>query len=201
MTATVTFARMPHRMLLTSVVLTCWLTASAQDTTDYVQPAPPPQRSSDARPFRDRIWFGGGVMLTFGTVTNIGVSPIVGYKLDRKGKLSAGLGVNYNYFSDNRYTPKYESSTYGWSVLTRYRVIPQIFLHAEYNSQNYELYNPFGDETRREWVPFLLLGGGVSQPIGGNSSFYFQILWDVIQDERSPYGGQPWITGGVGIGF
>lgn len=192
---------MMQKALLAFILSSVFTTSNAQDTTDYVRPAPPPEKTGDTRPFRDRIWFGGGLILTFGSVTNIGVSPLMGYKVDRKGKLSAGLGVNYNYFSDNRYTPKYESSTYGWSLFSRYRVLQPVFLHAEYNAQNYELYNPFGDEVRREWVPFLLVGGGVVQPLGGNSSFYFQVLWDVIQDERSPYGGQPWITGGVGIGF
>ncbi len=173
---------------------------SAQDTTEYVQKDPPKEKRNGT-PFADRLWFGGGVILSFGTVTNLGVSPLVGYKIDEKGKLSAGLGINYNYFSDNRYVPKYESSTYGWSVFSRYRVIPQIYLHAEFNAQNYELYDPFSEKPRRDWVPFMLVGGGVAQPMGANSVIYFQILWDVIQDVRSPYGGQPWITGGVGVGF
>lgn len=155
----------------------------------------------DPRPLKDRLWFGGGVVLMFGTVTNLGVAPLVGYKVDQKGKFSTGIGLNYYYFKDDRYVPAYESTNYGWSVFTRYRVIPQAYLHAEFNNQNYEIFNPFSDVAQREWVPFLLLGGGISQHLGGNSYLTFQILWDVILDERSPYGGQPWITGGVGVGF
>ncbi|MCC7502472.1 MAG: hypothetical protein IT229_08070 [Flavobacteriales bacterium] len=176
-------------------------TTKAQDYAQEPAPPPAPKEKKDPRPLKDRLYFGGGVNLSFGTVSNLGVSPMVGYKIDQKGKWSAGLIVNYNYFSDNRYTPKYESSTYGGSLFTRYRVIPQLYLHAEYNQQNYELYSPFSDQSRREWVPFLLLGGGYAQPVGGNSFITFQVLWDVIQDTRSPYGNQPWITGGVGVGF
>ncbi len=189
------------RTLIRIWALLAVTSVAAQDTTEYVQTAPVPAEKKDARPLKDRLWFGGGVILSFGTVTNLGVSPLVGYKVDKKGKFSTGLGVNYTYFSDDRYTPTYESSTYGWSIFSRYRVIPQIYLHAEYNQQNYELYSLTADKAVREWVPFLLVGAGFAQPIGGNSYLTFQILWDVIQDVRSPYGGQPWITGGVGIGF
>lgn len=163
------------------------------------RPAPTPR--PDSRPLKDRLWFGGGVSLMFGTVTNLGIAPLVGYKIDEKGRWSAGVGGNYYYFSDSRYKPAYESSTYGWSLFSRYRVIPQAYLHAEYNSQNYAIYNPFGESDRREWVPFLLVGGGYAQSIGGRSYMTFQVLWDVIQDVRSPYGSQPFFTMGVGVGF
>lgn len=173
---------------------------------DYAQPSAPSRNANsaprtDTRPLKDRVWFGGGVSVMFGTVTNLGVSPMVGYKIDEKGKWSAGLGLNYFYFSDSRYTPRYESSNYGGSLFTRYRVIPQAFLHAEYNLQNYEIYTPFAENGAREWVPFLLLGGGYAQHMGGNSYLTAQVLWDVIQDIRSPYGSQPFFTMGVGVGF
>ena len=171
---------------------------------DYAISAPAPKPSSDKkdpRPMKDRLWYGGGVSLMFGTVTNMGIAPMVGYKIDQKGKWSAGLGANYFYFKDSRYVIPYESSNYGWSLFQRYRVIPQAFLHASYNSQNYEIYNPFGDSFQREWVPFLMVGGGYAQQLGGNSVMMFQIAWDVIQDIRSPYGGQPFFSVGAGVGF
>lgn len=192
------------RNLLLSFSLLLADAALAQDYAIEPKPTPAPtssQQPKDPRPLADRLWFGGGVSLGFGTVTNLGVSPMVGYKIDQKGKWSAGLGVNYFYFKDSRYVPSYESSNYGYSVFTRYRVIPQAFLSASYNSQNYEIYNPFGDLNRREWVPFLLLGGGYSQHLGGNSYMTFQVAWDVIQDIRSPYGSQPFFSVGVGVGF
>ncbi len=195
-------------MRITTSLATLLLFASTALAQDYAveraQPAaapPPAQPDHDARPLRDRIWFGGGVSLMFGTVTNLGIAPMVGYKIDQKGKWSAGLGGNYYYFSDNRYNPAYESSTYGWSLFSRYRVIPQAYLHAEYNAQNYLMYSPYADVSQREWVPFLLVGGGYAQPVGGHSYMTFQVLWDVIQDIRSPYGSQPFFTAGVGVGF
>jgi len=187
-------------VLLVASLLTAG-TVLAQDYAINPEPPAPPKDKKDPRPLKDRLWFGGGVSLMFGTVTNLGVAPMVGYKVDQKGKLSTGIGLNYYYFKDSRYVPSYESSNYGWSLFSRYRVIPQAYLHAEFNSQNYEIYNPFGDDRRREWVPFLLVGGGYSQQLAGNSYMTVQILWDVIQDIRSPYGSAPFFTAGFGVGF
>lgn len=181
-----------ERLIITMLLAVVAITSNAQQGR---------RAPKDTRPMSERLWFGGGVSLMFGTVTNLGVAPLVGYKVDPKGRLSTGLGMNYYYFSDNRYQPAYESSSYGWSVFSRYRVIPQVYLHAEYNAQNYELYSPFTDATTREWVPFLLVGGGYAQQLGGRSFLTFQVLWDLIQDSRSPYGSQPFITAGVGVGF
>ncbi|MBK9596846.1 MAG: hypothetical protein IPO60_00625 [Flavobacteriales bacterium] len=51
-------------------------------------------------------------------------------------------------------------------------------------------------------MPHLLLGAGYVQPIGGRSSFYLQVLFEVLQDPNSIYYGQgPILSGGVGIGF
>jgi hypothetical protein len=51
-------------------------------------------------------------------------------------------------------------------------------------------------------VPFLFLGGGLSQQLGENSWMYVQILFDVLQDENSPYSsGEPFYSIGFGVGF
>jgi hypothetical protein len=176
-------------------------TGLAQDYVQEPVPPPPPKVKKDPRSLVDRLYFGGGVSLMFGTVTNLGVAPVVGYKIDQKGKLSSGIGLNYFYFRDDRFVPSYESSNYGWSLFSRYRVIPQAYLHAEYNSQNFEIYTPFAETYQREWVPYLLVGGGYAQQLAGNSYLTFQVLWDVIQDSRSPYGAQPFLQAGVGVGF
>ncbi len=174
---------------------------NAQDTTDYVGNEQPKQ-NKDSRPFKDRIWFGGGLGLNFGSVTAIQIEPLVGYKVDQKGKFSVGTGITYWYFSDNRYVPRIEYDAYGYRLFTRYRVIPQAYLHSEFLHMNAERYIGIGEGVQRVWVPHLLVGGGYVQPIGAHSSFALQILWEVLQDPQSVYYGQgPIISGGVGFGF
>ncbi|NBC24998.1 MAG: hypothetical protein GVX78_05220 [Bacteroidetes bacterium] len=62
-------------------------------------------------PLKERIFVGGGLGLSFGTITNIRIAPVVGYRVSPD--LSFGLGPSYQYYSDSRFTPKLESTIYG----------------------------------------------------------------------------------------
>ena len=169
-----------------------------QDTTDVENP-PLKQPQQQKTPLNNRIYFGGDVGLTFGNYTRIAVYPLVGYKITHN--FSVGLKVGYEYIKDKRYTTTYETSNYGGSVFLRYRIIPQLYVHGEYAMTNYELYNSLG-ESSRKWVPFLLLGAGFSQSLGGNVYLNIQVLFDVLQNENSPYNRwDPFFSAGIGVGF
>jgi hypothetical protein len=163
------------------------------------------ERAGDAPPsFRDRIWFGGGVGLSFGTFTAIQLDPMVGYKVDKPGKLSLGVGGSYWYFRDNRFSIPYEFNAYGYRIFSRYRFIEQAFAHVEWLHMNVETrrFGPLSDIGRRAWVPHLLVGGGYMQRLGGRSSVFLQVLFDVVQDPNSLYYGVgPIFGGGVAVGF
>jgi len=169
----------------------------AQDTDDYVQPQ---KEKKEPRPLKDRIWFGGGIGLNFGTITAIQVAPLVGYFLDQKKKVSTGVGITYTYFRDNRFVPAYSSNLYGYLLFARYRPISQFYVHGEFLHMNADLYN-FQDQLVRIWIPHILLGGGYVQPLGGRSSIYIQVLFDVLQDPNSLFATQPLFSAGVGFGF
>ena len=160
--------------------------------------ASPSLNNRNENKFNDRIYFGGNIGLMFGDYTLIGIYPLVGYKFTQK--LSCGTKISYEYIHDKRYSTTYETSTYGGSLFSRYRIIPQIYTHVEFAEMNYELFYTF--ESKREWVPFLFVGAGISQPIGRNSWMNIQVLFDILQDEHSPYKkGEPFYSVGFGIGF
>jgi hypothetical protein len=106
----------------------------AQDTLSKA----PPKVRKDPRPLSERFWFGGGVGLSFGTVTSIQIDPMVGYKVDQAGKFSVGLGGSYWRFEDNRFAPAYTFTGYGYRTFTRYRFIEQLYAHAEFLHMNVE---------------------------------------------------------------
>ena len=139
-----------------------------QDTTqlatqqDQQQQQQKPVKQQQA-PIYKRVYVGGYMSLTVGSYTRIGVYPLLGYKFTPK--LSGGLKIGYEYIRDNRYADTYTSSNYGGSIFARYRIIPRLYFHVEYEQFSYELYN-FDGTSNREWVPFLYVGGGYSQPIG-----------------------------------
>jgi hypothetical protein len=103
--------------------------------------------------------------------------------------------------------PSLNSSNYGGSIFARYRIIPQIYAHAEYVYFSYEQISSINFSgnsynTERVWVPFLLLGGGVSQMVSPGVWVFAEVLFDVINDPNSPYkSGDPFVSFGVGVGF
>lgn len=146
-----------------------------------------------------RVFYGGSLGFSFGNVTSVRVNPLVGYRLTPK--LSAGVTALYEYTGYNTYYGKQNYNNFGGSVFTRYRFIPQIYAHAEFNYTNYEWSDAL-NERYREGVPFLLLGGGFAQRVGANTYAYGQILFDVLQHENSPYTEwTPFYSVGVSVGF
>lgn len=171
--------------------------ATQQEQQEQPQKQKPPKKQQ--APIYKRVYVGGYMSLTVGSYTRIGVYPLLGYKFTPK--LSGGLKIGYEYVRDNRYTSTYTSSNYGGSIFARYRLIPRLYFHVEYEYFSYELYNSDGT-SNREWVPFLYLGGGYSQPIGRNVWLNAQVLFDVLQNERSPYSNwTPIFSVGVAAGF
>lgn len=187
------FSSFPFKHALFIALLSGPVLACGQSTS--------PTPKKDTRPLGDRIWFGGGLGLGFGTVTSIQIEPLVGYFIDKENKLSVGTGVSYWYYSDNRYIPKITNDGWGYRLFTRYRPIQPLYVHAEFFHLNAERYSFLTDTYQRIWIPHILLGGGYVQSMGGRSSIYLQVLFDVLQDPNSVYGAQPILSGGIGVGF
>ena len=169
-------------------------TVAQQDSTRSTY-----EKTSPKKPLSEKIYYGGGIGFNFwGDYFRIAVEPMVGCKVTPK--LSAGVKLMYEYIE---YSTASETTynNFGGSLFSRFRVIPQFYLHAEFAYYGYQYSTKFTD-SEREWVPFLLLGGGYSQQISKNTWAYAQALWDVIQDDKSPYSNsEPWISVGVGVGF
>ncbi len=145
------------------------------------------------------VYYGGNIGLSFGDYFRLSVIPLVGYKLSNEA--SVGMKVGYEYIQDKRHSETTTYSNYGGSVFTRYRFHPQTYAHAEFAYMSYK-FKISNFESDREWVPFILLGGGFIQPISKNSAFIVEVLFDVLQDSKSPYEKwNPWVSVGVGIGF
>jgi hypothetical protein len=149
----------------------------------------------DSIPFKDRLYFGGNFRMQFGTVTLIDFSPLVGVMITPK--FSSGVGVTYQYFNDQRYIGG-ETSSYGGRLFSRYNVLPNIFLHAEYESINFDNYNFLSERFERIWSDALFLGGGYFAPFGPRGGANFTFLYNVLHDNlRSPYG-EPYV---IRVGF
>lgn len=168
---------------------------TVQPTTEIPKTATKPQSS-----MMDHLYFGGAIHLSFGDYTVIGVEPILGYRITPK--LSAGVSARYDYIKDSRYTPTRETSQYGGSVFGRYRITDALYAQIEPASYNTEQFDTDGSSAGREWVPYLFMGAGYRQPLSERSWIYAQLLFDVLQDNKSPYDDwTPFLSIGIGAGL
>ena len=158
-------------------------------------------KTEQSRPTQSKWYYGGNIGLNFwNDYFYIGIFPLVGYKVTPKFSVGGKLG--YTYYSYNN--TDFSSHNYGGSIFTRYRVIPQFYLHGEFAYWSYERRTvvDLQSGSERVWVPFLFLGGGFAQMVSPNVWVFVEVLFDVIQDEKSPYGDwDPFVSFGVGVGF
>lgn len=144
--------------------------------------------------FMDRVYFGGNFSASLATrFTFIDVSPLAGYMVN--DDFSVGLGATYLYLSrefqvfqlGNRF--KVTNSVYGGRAFMRHTVMDDFFAHAEFESLNTETPSFDGSQgTFREWVPGLLVGGGIFRPLFKRGGANITVLYNLLHDElRSPY--------------
>jgi len=189
-------------ILILIVFTSISISAQTDSTSNKQEETMKKTESSNSQP--SRWYYGGNIGFSFwNDYFYLSISPLVGYKITPQFSVGGKLG--YAYSSDSSVDPTFNTSSYGGSIFSRYRIIPQFYLHGEFAYVSYEnaYLRPLGGyTTERNWVPFLLLGGGFSQMVSPNVWAYAEILFDVINDSNSPYeSGDPFISLGVGVGF
>jgi len=135
----------------------------------------------------DRLFFGGGLGLQFGSITVISIAPQVGYRFT--DKFMAGFGVSYYYLSANQ-NQKFSTNIYGGSVFTSYAVLENLFVRAEYEVLNLEsiYFNPYiYPQQKRFNINSFLIGPGYRYAVGEHSYINFMILWNLNETIYSPY--------------
>ena len=139
----------------------------------------------EAPPFRERLFYGGNFGLMFGTITDIQISPVIGFWI--LPRIAVAVGPTYRYFK----SPVDKTSIYGGKGYLQFVVIQDInsvlpvgihtgiFLHIE--DELLSLKTSFWKlppyVADRFYVNTVLAGGGISQQIGRRSSLNFMVLW------------------------
>lgn len=153
------------------------------------------QYLEDDRGIKQRIFYGGNMGLTFGSVTVISISPEIGYRLTNRW--SAGLGGTYIFYRDNVYDETF--NIWGLHQFTSFTIIKNfsdilpfgreggaLLLYGELNSMN--LYNSFlnPSEPGRYWVTSPLAGLAYQLKIGYRSYMLIMVLYNFNETMRSP---------------
>jgi hypothetical protein len=190
------------KIVMVTMVLT-FLTIGLQAQDD----APVEKQGFD----RSRLFGGGSFALSFGNITIVNISPQVGYRFSRY--FAAGVGVNGQYSSfktingyDGSTLSREEYGVAGLNIFGRFYPIPQIILQAQpeanYVWGNVKYYDT-GEEFKLDgkFVPSLLLGAGGAIPMGNAGAFIIMAQYDVLQNDRTPYGNKVFFSFGYNFGF
>lgn len=188
------------KAILISILFFVITIASAQVAyqTDSTSTNTPVTSSAQKPSFKDKLYTGGNIGLSgnFSDYLSIRVSPIIGARVTQK--FYTGVGLEYIYTMDDRYGTNYNSHDYGARLFGQYDLIKKLFAHAEFAGYNYDNYG----SSDRVFVPYILLGGGFRTMVSKKSFFSIRVLFDVLQDNNSPYkAGEPQISVGFGVGL
>ena len=131
------------------------------------------QEEEKVRRLDPNIFFGGNLGAVFGDITNVDVSPFIGYRLFDQ-QLGLGIGGTFQYFADNRVD--FETTVYGGRVFAQFlpERLDMILIHAEYEMLNYELPGLIDGGRVRAWIYNPLIGGGLRL---GNATI--MALWNL----------------------
>jgi hypothetical protein len=173
------------RLLIYSILFVLLSLVAVNAKAQYLESEPKPLQ---------RIFYGGDLGLSFGTMTYIAVNPVIGYRITNR--LSAGVGVNYAYAKSTFYN--YQGSMYGGNVFSSYTLIKDlgkaipmyegcgILLYGEYNVMNISNYYDFPG-TSIKYVDSPMLGLAFQTPIGSRSYALIMVLFNFNESSMSPY--------------
>lgn len=185
---------MLKQYLFLLLLCACSLTVFAQGTTeeeakddlDYYSDNTDRNRDERGDNFGSNLWYGAGAQLGFSGGNNssffqIGLSPIIGYKLNNIVSVGPRGSFAYNSFRFQTNTGDEKENFVTWSAgaFVRAKVFGQFFAHAEYSLVN-ERERFFNQNTqdlefRGITRPIPFIGGGLSQG-GGPGAAGFEIL-------------------------
>jgi hypothetical protein len=155
---------------------------------------------------KSKLFIGGNFGLGFGNVsTLINVSPQLGYRFNRY--IAAGAGINFIY-SSNKYEwlgYKEQFGVAGLNIFGRFYPIQYAFVQLQPEA-NYtwgkqkDLNSDAEYKLDSKVVPSLLGGVGAAIP-AGRGYFIISANYDLLQNERSPYGNRTFFNFGYNIGL
>ena len=173
---------------LLTIFLLIFLSFSAADGQAVKSDQFPYDQKStdDTPPVKDRLFYGGSFGLMFGTITDIQVSPVIGFWV--LPRVAVAAGPTYRYYKDQID----RTALYGGRAYVQFVVIQDlgsllhvgghtgIFIHVEDELLSLKTsfwQNPPPYKSDRFYVNSVLAGAGLSQQIGRRSSLNFMLLW------------------------
>ena len=189
---------------LTSLLLTIITVANAQNEN--------PQ-DLNKRKKLENVFVGGNINAGFSKYAGgFGVSPVVGYHLNKYFDAGVNLSYSHSWNKDFYYSgSKSVQNNFGAGIFGRAFPVDFLFVQAQLE-QNFfnEKYKASSTSSYVKYsanAPSFLVGGGlVSGRVNQSTYFYFSVMVDVLRNKNSPYISkegrmQPVFGAGVNIGL
>ncbi len=163
------------KFILFFLLNNAYLVLPAQENEQKLDQEVAKERSS----WKDKVFVGGGLGLSFGAQTYINVAPQIGLKLDEHWML--GTGAQYTYYNDKVFN--YSTSSFGGSLFGRFFPLKNIFGQVELEVLNGR-WDPFRPESFNATSAFV--GGGYFQG-EGRFGVFILVLYNLNYSVYSPY--------------
>ena len=155
----------------------------------YLETEPPPSPVQ-------RIFYGGDLDLAFGTVTQISLSPQVGYRITNR--FSAGVGIDYMFVYSEFYN--FKGSIFGGNVFASFTVIKSIgdlipffrtdmgiLIYGQFSYTNMGKFYTVLSAEEPMWIASPMLGLGFQVPIGRRSYMVLSVMYNFNESMYSIY--------------
>ncbi|MEP7266926.1 MAG: hypothetical protein ABI844_04810 [Saprospiraceae bacterium] len=158
------------------------------------------KKAEKMKTLADHLWYGGGFGLSFssgyaglpGNTFTVGLSPMMGYKLNKIFSVGPRITVQYTNgrFNQGIGAPvaKFNGFDYGAGVFARAKIFPTIFAHTEIGYINYQY--PTGYLTANNKLETARYGdnqflAGLGYTSGGLFKTEIYLLYDFLSNNQS----------------
>jgi hypothetical protein len=133
----------------------------------------------------EKVFFGGGFGLQFGTFTLIKLTPEFGYRPTDFSEI--GLGAYYMFSKNSIYN--FSTHIYGGNIFARIFIFGDFYVQGEYELLNIDDfdYNTGYYNGQRVFIPGYLAGIGYRQKVGKRSAIMTTILYNFSLTAKTPY--------------
>jgi len=156
----------------------------------------PKAEKPETRSLLEKLFIGGSGDLGFqshpyyGNYFNVGVSPIVGYRLTKN--FAIGPGILYQYYNIGGRS----FHDYGGKAFAQYLIYKGILAHAEHEIRNTQYETNIAMATNRYTFRTTLVGGGYRQMANNRFGFDFYVLFPIVTSIDNAATSSPVIRGG-----
>lgn len=142
------------------------------------------------RPLDERIILGGNFDIQLADPVLVDLSPLVGFRLNKK--LTAGLGGTYRVnltFDSKSLNAQDDNRVYGFNAFVSYDVIKQFFVYGQYDYLGQKEHDQDIAEEVQTWEPGFMAGIGRSFRMHPKITGTVMLLYNVVENHiKNPLG-------------